>query len=117
MPDLLDIHDDDELYRRIPRGHIKRNGQIGSPAFLLDGKPDPQISVELARVTTPEATLGSRDGEKWFVGGILAAVPRSLTLEVVHDPLEGNWAHAEIRGNDDMAKSRTMARHTRFVLD
>ena len=39
------IGDDDDLYRRLARHHVKENGQVSSSAFKRGKDPDPEVSV------------------------------------------------------------------------
>jgi hypothetical protein len=54
---LEQIADDDLLFRRLAPLHVNPDGTVNSAAFKLRGHPAPQVSVDLARLTTPEATL------------------------------------------------------------
>ena len=110
------IDDEDELYRRLLHYYIKTDGKISSAAFQPSkrGRSD-AVSVDLARKTTPEETLG-RDNRGFRLGGILAAVPRSSGLDVLHDPLPGNESHCLIVGNFNMTTRRILADATRLVV-
>lgn len=113
------IDDSDDLYRRFAAGHIRRDGTLASTAFMLSSRskgtkiPDPEVSVDLAKLTpTPDVTL-QRAGRPDQLEGrpdqgvvaVTAEFPRSLGLEVRHDPREGtpdekeNPAHSLILGN------------------
>jgi hypothetical protein len=93
------------LFRRLaPDGHVHRDGvtvRIG--AFLKrdpvtgENVPDPQLSVNLARLTTAEATRDS-GGARFGVCQFLAEVPIRLGLTVRHDPLDDNYAHSLVEG-------------------
>jgi hypothetical protein len=43
------IDDDDELYRRLTRHHVKEDGQVSSSAYKRGKDPDPEVSANLAR--------------------------------------------------------------------
>ena len=52
--DVVDMADDDDLYRRVVPYFIVEGDRISSAAFKdRRGKPDTSISVDLARLTTP----------------------------------------------------------------
>jgi hypothetical protein len=52
------ISDDDFLFRRLSTlGHLNPDGTVNSNAFKKDGKPDPEISVDLASMTTVRQAL------------------------------------------------------------
>jgi hypothetical protein len=99
------ITPDDSLYRRISAsGHVAPDGKtVTFGAFLKfdpvtrKNVPDEQCSVDLARMTTPEATA-ARGGPQWGVAQLAASVPLDMGLAVQHDPMADNPAHAEIRG-------------------
>ena len=117
---LVDIDDDDELYRRIVSFHINSDGSVNSAAFKLRGNPDPSISVDLAKLTTPQE-CARRPGRPGFgVAVLVAQVPRSLGFTVRHDPNPaedpGNDAHALIEGDNDKVKCRQLAAAARVLL-
>ena len=92
------IEDDDELYRRIAPQFFKTDGSISSSAYKLSGRPDKEISVNLAYLTTVEKTL--LDRPNFGVGSLIARSPRNIGLGVVHDPQVNpdNESHSLIKG-------------------
>jgi hypothetical protein len=111
---LLTIGDDDVLYRRILRWHIKDHGTVSSAAFKdRKGRPD---GIELARLTTAEE-CAARPGKPGFgVIALAARVPRRLDLAVRHDPLPDNYAHALIEGENTQRKCEMLARAAAILL-
>lgn len=106
----------DRLYRRLPRETI-RDGKVGRGAYYFQGEPDPSVSVDLARLTAPDATrLRVPRPEHFGVGEIAASVPRQLGLTVRHDPTPENPAHSLIEGATTRAISQTLADHTIIVI-
>lgn len=106
----------DRLYRRLPAETI-RNGKAGRGAYYFQGEPDPSISVDLARLTTPDATrLRAPRPERFGVGEISASVPLRLGLTVRHDPTRDNPAHSLIEGATTRAICQTLADHTSIVI-
>lgn len=107
----INITEDDELYRRISihPSHWKNATTVSSAAFRLK-KGEDGISVDLARLTTPEKSVLNR--EKYRLAVLKASVPMSEGLSCVHDPLEDgtNDAHSLIVGNINKGVSRTLAR-------
>ena len=101
------IQDDDELYRRLAPEHVNPDGAVNSAAFKRRKEYDPSISVDLARLTTPQETLASRP--HFGVGILVAGVPRRLGFAVRHDPLPDNPAHSLIEGDNNREKSRLLA--------
>jgi len=105
----IEILDDDELYRRIHPTFRKPDGNISSAAFRQT-----DLSVDFAKLTTVAQTL---DGYSSFgLASITVRVPRQLELEVLHDPLPGNYAHGIIKGNITESKAKKMARSARIVV-
>jgi hypothetical protein len=111
-----EIGGDDELYRRLAPGHLNPDGTVNSAAFKVRGRPDPRISVDLARLTTPEEVLARASRPGFGLGVLAARVPRSLGFTVRPDPLPDNLAHALIEGENDRAKCRLLARATRVLV-
>jgi hypothetical protein len=109
---LEEIADDDELYRRLAPGHVDPDGSVNSAAFKVKGRPDLHISVDLARLATPEAALAQAPRLGFALGVLVTRVPRSLGFSGRRDPLPDNAAHALIEGDDDKAKCRLLAKAT-----
>jgi len=109
------IDDDDELYRRLARHHIKENGQVSSAAFKRGKDPDPEISVNLARLMTYNEMLRRANRPDQGVGVIVAHVPRRLGLTVRHDPVESNLAHSVIEGQTTREQPRLLAEATQIL--
>lgn len=110
------ITDRDWLYRRLAVHNIRqKDGSVHYNAFMRHSdprgrkdEPDPNVSVDLARLTTPERSLAVAERPKQGIGAIEAGFPRSLApglIEVIHTPDEApvdrpNRAHSSIRGNE-----------------
>ena len=123
-PELLTEADD--LYcRLVPNGNVGKDadGRLGVlwSAFARrnpdTGKhePDPKCSVAVKRMTSAEATR-SRGGARFGVCELSAKEPLSMGLEVVHDPLDGDDAHAEVRGLRKRAECQQLAEASVIVL-
>ena len=107
--DVVRINPDDRLYRRINLdSHIKRDGSIAMTAYLTRERiPDAALSVDLARLTTPEEALArARRPARTCIGELVAAVPLNLGLTVRHVPQhedgQRNPAHCQIEGRGRM---------------
>jgi hypothetical protein len=112
------IADDDMLYRRLASHCIRPGDTVSSAAFKTRNQWDREISVDLARLTTPArafAPVAHRPGFK--LGRIVAGVPRALGFEVRHDPRPDNEAHTLIVGDNSEALSRRLARAVTIVAD
>src|SRR5690348_2209945 len=97
--DVEPIRDDDLLYRRFHPLSLRLDGSVDYSAFTKhnSGEPDPEISVDLARKTTPEKTLA--DVPRALVnvlglGVLKAGDVRRLGFTVCHDPKRRNRAHS-----------------------
>lgn len=108
------VLDDDELYRRLAREHVNEDGTVNSAAYKLRGRPDLGISVDLARLTTPQQVIASHPHAG--VGVLVARVPRSMGFDVRHDPLPDNPAHCLIEGENTRAKCRLLAEATTVLI-
>ena len=109
------IDDDDELYRRLAPDFVKPDGTVSSVAFKRGKIPDPEVSVDLARLTTPDETLRRANRLHHGLGVLIAGVPRGLGLRVRHDPVDGNPAHTIIEGQTSRQQPRLLAAHTRIL--
>lgn len=112
------IDDEDELFRRLLGFHINPDGTVNSAAYKLRGKPDPSVSVDLARLTTPKETVSRGGLEGVGLGQISASVPRrpELGFNVFHAPEPDNNAHSLVEGENSKAKCRLLAEATVLIL-
>lgn len=106
----------DSLFRRLLHFHIKKGGEVSSAAFKTKKKkPDPELSVDLARLTTADESL-SRGMGGMGLGELSAAVPLSLGLEIRHRPECNNIAHCLILGDHTMETCRQMAENVTVII-
>jgi hypothetical protein len=105
------VRDDDSVLRRIPNkpSHIKNDGTISSANFI-----GPDTSVNIERLTTIEKTMASY--EKFGLVRLLTAHIRELGEDVIHDPVEGNYAHAIIPGKRSIGVARKLATLANIVI-
>lgn len=113
MP-LETVSDGDLLYRRLAPGWIKPDGSVASVAFMSNGKPDNEISVDLARLTTAQNALSGKP--QFGLGQIVARVPRTLGFEVFHDPQLDNYAHSLVTGENSKPKCKNLAEQTAVLV-
>ncbi len=106
------ITPEDDLYRRMAPGFLKPDGTISSAAYKTNSMPDKSISVDLARLTTPAESLGRVKRPGFRLGQLSAAVPFSLQFIVRLDPIEGNYSHSLIEGENTKEKCRRLAKET-----
>lgn len=110
---IVEISDDDFLFRRLsPTGHLNPDGSVNSNAYKRDGKPDPEISVDLSRLTTVREAQSRAPNNSFKIGILAARDARALGLTVRHAPTEENPAHSLIEGNTSKANCRTLAEKT-----
>jgi len=114
---LVEIVAGDELSRRLaPRSHLRPDGTVASNAYKINGKPDPEPSVDHARLSTPQQTA-ARAGRPGFVVGVLGVGEVLASgFRVRHRPTPDNPAHCTIDGNDSLDTCDRLARCTRKVL-
>lgn len=125
--EVEEIADDDQLYRRLVSFHINPDGTVNSAAFKLRGKPDPSLSVDLARLSTPQETASRTGGAGFGVGALEASDPRSISFQVRHDPLSdshypnnpllNNPAHSLIEGENNKQRCRLLAQFTTVIIE
>lgn len=114
--ETVEIDDRDEVYRRLAvSGHFYSDGSVNSNAYKLNGKPDPEISVDLARLSTPQESLSRAQQAGFRLGVLRVAELRALGLTVRHDPTPENPAHCVIEGNSSKAICRELAQKTVVV--
>lgn len=117
----VNIDDADEVYRRLAPDWIT-NGEVNSAAFKERGKPRSstpvrlRVSVDLAKFTTPQESLGRAAKGGIGLGVLVSQIPRGLELTVDYDPQPDNPAHAEIRGEFDREKCRKLAEATAILI-
>jgi len=113
---VLRILDDDDLYRRIAPYHVKSDGIVSSAAFRTRQNPYAAVSVDLAKLTSPQETLSRARQPGFGVGSLVARVPRSLGLTVEHNPCPNNIAHSLIKGQNTKSNCRRMAEATEVIV-
>jgi hypothetical protein len=110
-----DPTDDDELCRRLAPHHVRADGTVNSSAFKREKGYDPQISVDLARLTaSPGDALRTRPN---FGLGILRVGDlRGMGLSVRRDPLPDNPANCLIEGLVTRDQARQLAALTLILV-
>ena len=112
----IQLVDADLLYRRLAlSGHFAPDGNVASNAFKRDGRPDPEISVDLARLSTVEASLARAGRPGFCLGELKVGEVRALGLNVTHEPTDENPSHTCIRGNTRRETCTKLAGITRRV--
>ncbi len=109
------ISEADDLYRRLAPGHLGPDGKPTSNAYKKNGKPDPEASVDLARLTTRQESLNRATGPGFLLGSISASKPFEMGLGVEHKPLPDNYSHSQILGASTRTHCRELADAT-FVI-
>lgn len=108
--DIVTIADGDDLLRRVLPYFIKADDSVSSAAFKKRNKqPDNEISVELARLSSP-VECAERYGPRGFrVIALTAGAARALSFEVRHDPLEDCYPHSLIVGENNADRCEQLA--------
>ncbi len=118
MPDREDdptIPDDERLWRRIAPNQLKPIDGTGfeiSSAAFRDKTGD--LSVHLASLTTRERVLASWPA--FSLAELRAAVPRSLEMKVVRDPLPEDPSHALVCPYATKRQAKELARRSTLVV-
>lgn len=112
---MVDIDDEDVLYRRLAEHQVNRDGTVNSTAFKRSNVFDTEISVDLAKLTDPRTSVDRAPRAGFRLGAVEAKHPRTLDFRVVHAPVEHNDSHVLIQGYNDQEISRALARRVRLV--
>jgi hypothetical protein len=107
----IELGEQDELYKRLAPPLCDRAGNATSGVYKVNGKPDPQPSVDLARLTTLADVL-ARGKPGFGVGVITVKAVKSVGFQVVHMPENGNDAHCILVGENSIEKARALAAQT-----
>jgi hypothetical protein len=96
----VQISDDDLLYRRFHYTALRPDGSIVGAAYTKPKSAiaDPEISVDLARLTSPEKTLKAGRLPVFGLGELKVGDVRKLGFTVRSQPIEENPAHCIIEG-------------------
>lgn len=112
-----DILPEDVLYRRVFSYFITDDDRISSVAFMTRSKkPDPSISVHLARITSAEQCLALGGIPGMGVIALRAATAFGLGLRVVRDPQPGDPGHCLIEGTTEKRQCVALARASWIVI-
>jgi hypothetical protein len=115
--DAIEFKEEDDLYKRLPPTLCDCDGNPTAGIWRLKKKPDPEPSVDLARLTTPEAVLAGARGRPGFgVGKITVKDANELGFSVRYQPELGNNAHCILVGENTIEKTRDLATRTKVVI-
>jgi tRNA(Leu) C34 or U34 (ribose-2'-O)-methylase TrmL len=106
MSDSLEIQPDDRLLRWLHPGQFDwKENRATSAAFK-----DPQMSVDILSMTTVDESYqrAQKQGKNAVVSFTYQQV-KDLELEVKHDPVDGNNAHALVLGNKTKSIAKKLA--------
>jgi hypothetical protein len=107
MSESLEIKPDDRLLRWLHPGQFDpKENRVTSAAFK-----DPQMSVDILSMTTVDESYqrAEKQGKNAVVSFSYQQV-KDLELEVKHDPIDGNNAHALVLGNKTKSIARKLAK-------
>ncbi|SMD36641.1 hypothetical protein SAMN04488029_3003 [Reichenbachiella faecimaris] len=107
---------DDRLLRRVQFLHpsfIKEDGTPASSSFTLK-KGENGLSVDVERLTDYDKSI--QDSSRFRLYALKASYTQELGLDNVLDPIEGNSAHALIKGNFNRSISRKLAANCEKIL-
>ena len=89
-------------------GGIRPSSQV-----FKQGKPDDDVSVYLESETSPERI--TQNYPDVYVVEVEIGAIRSLDLDVIRDPVEGDPGHCNIVGHKSKGKTRALARMARWT--
>lgn len=113
---MEEIGPQDSLYRRLIYGSVKNGKTLRSAYYKRGNVPDPEPSVNLVRLSSPEETAGQGPYPGFGAGVLSASVPIAMRLEVRHQPEPCNDAHALIHGVATKAQCRLLAEATEPLI-
>lgn len=108
-----EILNEDELYRPFLDVWLKNDGNISSAAFQNTSNTD-DMSVDLARLTTPKKTVS--EYPSCGVASLLAGLARKLDQQVLNDPIPTNVAHSIVRGKKTKSIRKKLAKGSTVIL-
>ncbi len=90
---------------------------VNSAAYKLRKDPDPEPSVDLAKLTKgPQETLSRAPKAGFGLGVLIVRQVKELGFVVQHKPLTENFAHCVIVGENTRQKARDLAGCTRLII-
>ena len=105
-------------------GHVyPGERRVRSVAFKFKDKPDHEISVDLARLTTREESIARARKPGCGLGEMKAAFPRSKGFAVEHRPVAAsethpaNYSHSQIEGQNTKEMCRILAENTVVIVE
>jgi hypothetical protein len=117
------IHDEAELWRRIPPWHFVKDENVGqvrpSKAAFDNHQNGSPMSVVLADVVTesgrdPSAVLAGHEG--FALAAITAGLARQCEQGVARGPLSDEPAHAVVFGKKTDGVKKRLARGSRWIV-
>ena len=109
---IIDILDEDDLYRRVQSFWIKDDGKPSSAAFQNTSGTD-DMSVDLGRLTTPELTASVQEG--CGVASFSAELARINKQKVLHIPIPENCSHSSVIGKKTNSIKKKLARGSKII--
>jgi hypothetical protein len=106
------VDERESLWRGIHKFQIKPNSD-GTYRPSSGAFKSTDLSVDIASKTTPEKSIKNFAA----LSGFLAAVPIKLGYPVVEDPIEGNDAHALIKGNITKTHAKKIANSSKWIVE
>jgi hypothetical protein len=114
----VQIGADDVLYHRLSiLSHIRKDGTVSSIAYKIGKEKtfDPEPSVDLARLTTPQESVARAGRPGFALGELQVGTIAKLAFSVRHKPLDDNPSHCLIDGNTSMDTCNLLTENTRVI--
>jgi hypothetical protein len=102
----LPISDEDLLYRRVHPNHLKKDGSVSTAAFK-----DPELSVDLASLTTPTESLRRAKSDHYGLAKLVVREVRAISVPqiVIHWPEILNYSHSLVNGRKPHSAAKQLA--------
>lgn len=110
---VIEIFNEDKLYRRVSLLWVKPDGNLASAAFQNTTGTD-DMSVDLGRLTTPKKTASVKEG--CGVASFYTSLAIQNEQEVLHTPMVENYAHSSVRGKKTKSIKRKLAKGSTIIL-
>ncbi len=106
------VDESESLWRGIHKFQIKPNSD-GTYRPSSGAFKSTDLSVDIASKTTPEKSINNFAA----LSGFLAEVPIKLGYPVIEDPMEGDDAHALIKGKIKSGHAKKIANASEWVVE
>jgi hypothetical protein len=113
MNEIYEVQPSDTLLRWFHPGQFKWDeGRATSAAFK-----DDEMSVDILCLTTlEESYVRAKKIDKNAVASLRVQLVLEKGLEVIHSPIEGNYAHAIVSGKKSKSVAKFLAQNSKIEI-